>query len=185
MIRERFNKLISGILITVSLLLYGFERPEPSASRKEATSSPVPESTEFRPAEYNPSRRLLGQTIYVPVYSSIYHFTDKNLHHLTATVSLRNISMKQPIIFTRIDYYDTNGKLLRSYLDKPFELGKMATKDFVVSEKDLKGGTGANFIVEWESPVKVAAPLIESVMIGTDGTRAFAFTSRGKEIESH
>ena len=166
----------------ITLLVISCDEPgKPIVQPKEK----APEATEFQPVQKSLTGRVLGQTVYVPVYSSIYHYSDLSMQHLTATLSLRNISLKHPIIFTRIDYYDTNGKLLRSYIDKPFQLGTMATKDFVIREDDVKGGTGANFIVEWESPVLVSTPLIETVMVGVAGTRAFAFTSRGKEIESH
>ena len=61
----------------------------------------------------------------------------------------------------------------------------MSSKDFVIPESDLSGGTGANFIVKWETQNKISAPVIEAVMIGSIGTKAFSFTSRGKEIEAH
>lgn len=175
---------ISVILLLVSIFFPATSCDKPANQTKREIKR-VPEATEFRPVEIQATRRILGQVMYVPIYSSIYHYTDDNLLHLTATLSLRNISQKHSIVFTKIDYYDTNGKLIRSYLNKPFELGRMATKDFVVSENDLSGGTGANFLVEWESSEKVSAPLIEAVMIGVVGTKAFAFTSRGKETDSH
>ena len=41
------------------------------------------------------------------------------------------------------------------------------------------------FIVEWDSDKVVSIPLIESIMLGTLGTKGFSFSSRGKEIEAH
>ena len=55
----------------------------------------------------------------------------------------------------------------------------------MIAENDLQGGTGANFIVEWDAKNEVSIPIIEAVIIGHFGTRGFAFTSRGKEIEAH
>ena len=104
---------------------------------------------------------------------------------MTALLSIRNTSSKEEITIKRVDYFDTNGKLIKSFLNGPFSLGKMSTKDFVIPENDLEGGTGANFIVEWSSEKVASVPLIESVMLGAIGTKAFAFSSRGKEVEAH
>ena len=46
-------------------------------------------------------------------------------------------------------------------------------------------GVEPNFIVEWDSDKVVSIPLIESIMLGTLGTKGFSFSSRGKEIEAH
>jgi hypothetical protein len=150
-----------------------------------APNSVIPEAVEFKPADnYNP-QKLNGQLIYVPIYSSIYSQYKGRLLHMTAILSLRNISPKSEIIIKKIDYYDTNGKLIKSFIQKPFALGKMSTKDFVIAENDLEGGTGANFIIEWDSIKKVSLPIFEAVMIGNSGSQGFSFTSRGKEIEAH
>ena len=59
------------------------------------------------------------------------------------------------------------------------------THSIVIAENDLEGGTGANFIVEWASENLVSLPLIESIMLGTLGTKGFTFSSRGQEILAH
>lgn len=153
--------------------------------KKTPPTNALPQATEFHPVNANHTNWLLGQTVYVPIYSSIYLEHDKSLVHLTATLSLRNTSEKEAITITRVDYYDTNGVLKKKFIEGAFSLGKMATKEFVISTQNLSGGTGANFIVEWKSANKVSSPVIESVMIGTVGTHGFSFTSRGQEVESH
>lgn len=142
----------------------------------------VPSSTEFKPAAtLTKTQRKFGQHVYVPIYSSIHH--EGNLFQLTATLSIRNISHTEAVIISEVTYYDTNGKLLKQFIPHPFSLGKMASKDFVISMADLSGGTGANFVVKWESDKPVAVPIIEAVMVGSQGTKGFSFVSRGKEIE--
>jgi len=153
--------------------------------QKTASKNELPTATEFHPQSTGHANWLMGQTVYVPIYSSIYVEHEKSLVHLTATLSLRNTSEKEPITITRVAYYDTNGVLKKNFIDVTFSLGKMATKDFVISTDNLSGGTGANFIVEWKSATKVSTPVIESVMVGTMGTHGFSFTSRGQEVESH
>ncbi len=155
--------------------------PEQKASQKNE----LPTATEFHPQAMGHANWLMGQTVYVPIYSSIYMEHEKSLVHLTATLSIRNTSEKEGITITRVDYYDTNGVLKKNFINGAFSLGKMATKDFVISTDNLTGGTGANFIVEWKSSTKVSTPLIESVMVGAMGTHGFSFTSRGQEVESH
>ena len=170
-----------SLIITI-FLLNGCNN---DGEKESYSSNKVPKATEFRPIDPTYIRKLHGQQVYVPIYSSIYDQHESNLLHMTAILSIRNTSFKESITIKRVEYYDTNGKLIKKFIEGPFSLGKMSTKDFVIPENDLKGGTGANFIVEWDSDKIVSVPLIESVMLGTLGTKGFSFSSRGKEIEAH
>ncbi len=171
------------LLLISSIILCIFSSCNEGVS--EVRKAKVPKATEFRPTLATQTRMLHGQLVYVPVYSSIYNQYESNLLHMTAILSIRNTSLQKSITIDRVEYYDTNGKLLKSFIGQPFELGKMSTKDFVIAENDLEGGTGANFIVHWKSGDSVSTPIIESVMIGVLGNKGFSFTSRGKEIEAH
>lgn len=186
MFQERHNRSFHiNFFIILALFLLASCEEKSSRGNGEKHINQVPTSTEFHPFQDTHTRMIHGQTIYVPIYSSIYNRYQGNLLHLTSILSIRNISPKNEIIISQVDYFDTNGKLIRRFIDRPFKLGKMSTKDFVIPESDLSGGTGANFIVKWESKNFVAVPIIEAVMIGELGTKGFSFTSRGKEIESH
>ena len=57
-----------------------------------------------------------GQTIYVPAYSHIYIGNREQPFLLTVTLSIRNIDPKHQIKITVVDYYETQGKLLKKYL---------------------------------------------------------------------
>jgi hypothetical protein len=128
-------------------------------------------------------RRLRGQTVYVPVYSHIYHGDqDKNPFLLTATLSIRNTDPQFSIKVTVLDYYDSRGQRLRSYQDNPVTVAPMGSTRMIVAESDKSGGSGANFIVKWESAQAVTAPIIEAVMIGTKVQQGISFTSRGQAI---
>jgi hypothetical protein len=61
----------------------------------------------------------------------------------------------------------------------------MGSVEYVVKESEKKGGSGANFIVKWNSDTEVTEPIIESVMISTSGQQGISFTSRGQAIEEH
>lgn len=123
-----------------------------------------------------------GQTIYVPIYSHIYFGDKETPFYLAVTVSIRNIDQANPITVTEVSYFDTNGRLIKKYLEKPMQLGPNASTRFVIKESDDKGGSGANFIVKWRSDLQVNAPIIESVMIGTRNQQGVSFTSRGQVV---
>jgi hypothetical protein len=53
----------------------------------------------------------------------------------------------------------------------------------VVHESDKSGGSGASFLVEWESEKPVSPPIIETVMIGAQTQQGISFTSRGQVIK--
>ena len=129
----------------------------------------------------------IGQTIYVPVYSHIYHQDqqkEEKIFNLAATLSIRNTDLTKPIIITSVRYYDSNGKLVKQYLERPIELSAIASCDFVVNKTDTSGGLGANFIVEWVAQTEVSQPVVEAVMIGTDFQQGISFISPGRVIKT-
>ena len=63
---------------------------------------------------------LKGQSVYIPIYSHIYHGDTEKPFELTVTLSIRNTDTKQEITLILADYFDSNGKLLKNYVDKPF-----------------------------------------------------------------
>ena len=123
-----------------------------------------------------------GQRVYVPAYSHIYSGNQERPFLLTVTLSIRNIDPTNKIKIPLVDYYETQGKLLKKYISKPKILNSLESLRYVIAEKDKSGGSGANFIVEWESDKPVNRPIIESVMIGTQSSQGVSFTSRGREI---
>jgi len=122
------------------------------------------------------------QTIYVPAYSHIYIGNRERPFNLTITLSIRNIDQNYPLKITVVDYYETQGNLLKKYLDKPINLNPLESLRYVVPEKDRSGGSGANFIVKWNSDKPINPPIIESIMIGTQNQQGISFTSQGRVI---
>ena len=123
-----------------------------------------------------------GQTIYVPAYSHIYIGNREQPFLLTVTLSIRNIDPKHQIKITLVDYYETQGKLLKKYVEKPVILKPLESLRYIIPERDTSGGSGANFIVEWKSDKFVNPPIVESIMIGTQNQQGISFTSRGRAI---
>ena len=123
-----------------------------------------------------------GQTLYVPVYSHIYSGDRERPVYLAVTVSIRNTDPTGIMQLKTVDYYDSAGKLVRHYLDKPVELGPLATIRYIVGESDKAGGSGANFIIRWTSAAPVSPPIVEGIMISTASQLGISFTSRGQVI---
>lgn len=131
-------------------------------------------------------KKLLGQTVYVPVYSHIIlgeRSRAKMKFDLSFNLSIRNTDPKNSITVIAADYYDSNGVLVKKFVSKPTKLKPMASTYFFIRQSDSTGGWGANFIVEWESENKVNEPIIEGVTFGARGNHSVSFISRGKAIE--
>jgi hypothetical protein len=124
-----------------------------------------------------------GQIVYVPIYSHIYSGLKGRPFSLAATLSIRNTDPKHAITLVSVKFYDSDGKLIKEYLDKPAELKAMASTRYILTEADNAGGSGANFLVKWTSKAKVNPPLIEGVMIGTRSGQGISFVSRGQAID--
>lgn len=124
-----------------------------------------------------------GQTVYVPVYSHIYSGNRENPFYLAVTISIRNTDPRNSITITTADYRDSNGKVLRRYIQTPIRLNPFSATRYVIKESDKSGGSGASFIVKWVSGQEVNPPIIESVMITTQSQQGISFSSRGQVIK--
>jgi Protein of unknown function (DUF3124) len=151
------------------------------------TSSQVPQEpvSQLKVVTLNNTVKLVrGQTIYVPVYSHIYYVDRDRKREFATTLNIRNTDLTNPIIVTSTSYYNTNGELVRKYLEQPVELNPLATTNFVVNLDDTTGGVGASFIVEWVATKEVSDPVIEAVMIHTPGNQGLSLISNGRIIKS-
>ena len=160
-------------LITVALMV-SCASPRAEQASNNVPSAQTTTAAKIVKAVRNPA---MGETLYVPIYSHIYAADRKSKLNLTATLSIRNVDSQQSFIIHSVRYYDSDGRLVRQYLDQPIEVKALATKDFVVPSNDTTGGAGANFIVEWVAQQKISEPIVEAVMIGTEGNRGFSFVS--------
>ena len=125
-----------------------------------------------------------GELVYVPIYSSIFYDNGKQTIELAATLSIHNVNPDASVTILRADYYDTNGKLLKKYIEKPLVLSGLQTTNVVIEKSNTAGGSGANFLVEWQSKQDVTSPLIEAVMINAQSNLGIAFTTNGKVVRS-
>ena len=127
-----------------------------------------------------------GQMVYVPAYSQIHSvFTNKTdaRINLAVTLSIRNTDINNPIIIKSVSYYGDDGTMLKEYVETPFQLTKMASVSFNINQTDVRGGIGANFIVEWGAKQSVTEPYIQAIMIGLHSTQGFSWRNPGYVIK--
>ena len=67
----------------------------------------------------------------------------------SVTLSVHNASETRPLVLKRIAYFDTVGKMVESYLKAPVALKPFSTVEVFIPATDVRGGTGANFVVDW------------------------------------
>jgi hypothetical protein len=120
---------------------------------------------------------------YIPVYSDIYYLDGTKRFLLTTTLSVRNISLTDSSYILSAVYNDSYGKQLRNYSSVPILLKPLESIEFVIEDKEKKGGAGASFILEWGSSRYANQMLIQSVMIGTATQQGISFTAKAEVIK--
>lgn len=125
-----------------------------------------------------------GQTVYVPTYSYVHVGEKGHELEIGVTLCIRNTDAVHSIDVMSVVYYDSGGKVLKSYATKPLHIGPMASVDFYVKPSDFTGGLAPSFIVKWESKEPVNEPIIENVMVGTRSGQGVSFVSVGKVISN-
>ncbi|MDD4912131.1 MAG: DUF3124 domain-containing protein [Sideroxydans sp.] len=132
-----------------------------------------------------------GQTLYLPIYSHIWHgnkIVDGKYpvkSQVSALVSIRNTSLKTSIRITTARYYSTDGKLLKEFLSKPVEIGAMGTLELFVERKESEGGSGANFIIQWDAGLATNPPVVEAVHADIKGGGpALTFITTARPIKA-
>jgi hypothetical protein len=121
-------------------------------------------------------------SVYVPAYSSVSLSQGKARADFSVTLSIHNASEDQPLVLKRIAYFDTSGQIVESYLVRPIALRPFATIQVYIPVTDIRGGTGANFVVDWEAIDQIAEPIMETLMVGSLGSGHYSFISQGRPI---
>ncbi|UZP67254.1 DUF3124 domain-containing protein [Desulfovibrio mangrovi] len=143
-----------------------------------------------RPAEAGRGRvvaeKWVSQTVYLPVYSSVFFGNQKKrtrLFNVAVTVSVRNTDASSPIEILGVRYVSSAGKTLRQYVKEPLVLPPLAAFELAVDESDEEAGVGGCFIIKWKAADAVSAPLMQSVMIGTQNSQGISFITEGRMVE--
>ncbi|SDE49103.1 Protein of unknown function [Pricia antarctica] len=120
---------------------------------------------------------------FLSIYSSIYMRNDQEQSDLTVTVSLHNPNRDEDVFIDKAVYYNTHGEAIRTYFDQTIFIKPMETVQIVIDGIDKEGGTGANFIFDWQKKRNSNEPLFEAVMINTYGSQGLSFVTEGKRIK--
>jgi len=155
----------------------GEKQPNPTGSAATARKN----VTEIEPslATFAPKA---GQTIYVPVYTSVSVSDRPHNFNLAINLSVRNTDQKAPIILKSVRYIDDDGTPVREFTPKPLKVGPLASAHFYVNESDNSGGRGACFLIDWIADQPVTDAMVESVMVGTANTQGVSFTCNGRVL---
>jgi hypothetical protein len=123
-------------------------------------------------------------TIYVPAYSRVYGAASgtNKLIEFSTTLRIDNTSSSKPLVIERIEYYDTAGRLVQSYLKDPIAMRPLGTIEVIIPAEDVRGGAASNFIVTWAGAGPIAEPMVEAVMIGSQENTSYSFISTGRPI---
>ena len=130
-----------------------------------------------------------GQLVYVPSYSHIAHGNLDSAGKpttllLSSMLSVRNTDPDHAMVVRSVTYYDNAGKLLREFLEKPRTLAPLESMDAFIEHRDKSGGTGANFMVDWQADAEISVPIIETVNAYLFGAQSLAIVSRGQAVRS-
>ena len=148
-------------------------------SDDKALKKPIKAYSYFSPIEKISEEMTKHETIYLPVYSHIYTSEEK-YEPMGITLSIRNTDLNNNLVVENVSYYNTAGDLIEIYVSKPHLLNPMASIDFVVDLNDMRGGSGANFVIKWTGKQELSNPIIQAVMVNNSGNKAFAFITDGQ-----
>ncbi|KAB1068424.1 DUF3124 domain-containing protein [Tamlana haliotis] len=154
-----------------------------ACNEQKPMSSIHPENWSKRAIDISKKDSLESGQSYLSIYSQIYSISEKKTHNLTAMVSLRNTSTEDTIYIEKANYYDTHGKLVRTYFDHTIFLAPLETAEIIIDEVDTTGGTGSNFIFDWKIPHNCSEPLFDGVMNSTVGQQGLSFTTQAVRIK--
>ncbi len=134
---------VVAFLLLLAMMIYLGNRLE---TIEDQLQFQPPSVTQDRTKDYYGIDIVEGQTVYVPVYSHIYS-AGGEASLLETTLSVRNTDPQRAINVTSVKYFDTKGGLIKDYIDGNLRLGPLESSAVLVEKQDMRGGSGANFIV--------------------------------------
>ena len=169
---------LGGLFLTILACLSMLPCPTAQAQTAAGIEQAFAGSLTTVPAE----NLAVAGSFYVPVYSSVSMSQGKLRGDFSVTLSIHNASETKPLVLKRIAYFDTVGRMVESYLKAPVALKPFSTVEVFIAATDVRGGTGANFVVDWAATAEIAEPTVEALMVGGVGAGHYAFISQGRPI---
>lgn len=118
---------------------------------------------------------------YISAYSHIYTFDGRPLE-MAVTLSLQNLDRTKSLRITKVLFHNTQGKLIREYLVGGYVLKPLEVKEIFILDKDLEGGSGANFIVEYQKQYGASDAKFETIMTSGGAGKSYVFSSAGRNF---
>ena len=175
--RSLFSILLPTLIFLVFLIALIYNTSRINELEEERQVSPITNRYGTGTQSIN---IINSQTVYVPIYSHINR-SSGTPQLLEATLSIRNSDPKNSITLLSARYYDTEGKELQNYYKKALILGPLQSTEILIEQTDTRGGSGANFIVEWIADMPVYEPIIEAIMVG-NSNNSISFKSTGRPL---
>jgi hypothetical protein len=138
---------------------------------------PLPPTLESLPAPLAAS--LVSDSVYVPLYRTLYVGKNRAVNKLSATLSIHNTSSEHSLILKKLTYLDSKGEAISELLKKSYALPPMASAEFYIDHGQSDSITAAAAVVEWSSQSPITTPLIEAIVVGKYGAKGFSIHSRG------
>jgi len=174
--RMRTSKLVVLLIVTLTALLFIIRSADAQTVINETFKEYSRSLTDV------PEILTNRGEFYVPAFSSLRMGARRTRVDLAVTLSIHNASEVEPLVINRIDYFDTFGTLIQRYVTQPVALRPFGTVEVFIAADDIRGGTGANFLVGWAARGPIAEPVIETVMAAYIGTGGVAFATHGRPI---
>lgn len=181
----------SGFLIIVLLIRllgnpYGLsdDLDELEMADTESIDSAPPLPPTLTPQTEPLPMSAVSETVYVPLYRSLYVGEQRALKILSGTLSIHNTSSKFPLLLTNLTYLNGNGETTVERLRKPHFLPPLAAAEFYIDHAESDAASVASAVVQWSGDSAITPPLIEAVIIGKYGSKGFSILSRGVSFPS-
>lgn len=173
--RAMCHMLACGVLVVAVMVVMCSAQAEPAGGIEKSFANSL--------TAMPPEPLAVSGSFYVPVYSSVAMAQGRLRADFSVTLSVHNASETRPLVVRRIAYFDTAGKLVESYLKSPIALKPFSTIEVSIATSDVRGGTGANFVIDWAATAEIAEPVAEALMVGDVGAAHYAFISQGRPIK--
>jgi hypothetical protein len=180
-VSNRFKKLRFVVLFALVILYSGCELnyEEQQKAYKEEIQKKNSNQEHFQATNKKLDETLERKSFYLPVYSHMY-ISSENYMKLNISLSIRNTDLSEDLYIESIDYYNTEGKLVKNYISQPHILKPMGTVDFLVELDDMSGGNGAKFLVKFVNKSNVSKPIIQGIMSNIVGNNQVVFITDGQ-----
>ena len=102
---------------------------------------------------------------------------------LVTNIVIYNTDPENSITQLTLDYYDSDGVVLKKLLPQAMMIKPMAARSFVINGSEYESW-GAKLLITWQSDILVNEPIIEGLSTGSKGQNGFSFSTQGKPIQA-